>query len=251
MGIEFFLCKPKHFMKDIYVYPARVEDVCANDKYAKYLSILTTSQEDIWDMIVDAKEAKEVTGERVEGAPTPLEFFMANCHDSPVFMTLAKEALAFFTHQPVKIIPEKKTILFANNIENIKDPQELSLLTEENFFEFQNAIRAACDKDLLEKPKENEHPKLARMKALSRFRDRVKAKKGNKDGISLETMICALCCMGIGLNPLNIGEISYCAASRLFAMSRKKEKFETDVKIMTAGFGNPKVKPKDWVLNDK
>ena len=55
--------------------------------------------------------------------------------------------------------------------------------------------------------------------------------------------------MNLGLNPLNIGEIPYPAVSPLFSMAQDKEKYETDLKIATAGFGNKKVKPKYWIQN--
>jgi hypothetical protein len=57
----------------------------------------------------------------------------------------------------------------------------------------------------------NEDPRIRRIKELARKRDRIKAKQGNKDGISLDTCLTAICCMGIGITPLNIGEMSYAA----------------------------------------
>ena len=57
-------------------------------------------------------------------------------------------------------------------------------------------------------PNPNEHIKVKKMKAKARYRDRVKAKQ---EGITLGTSLAAICCMGIGINPLNIREISYCA----------------------------------------
>jgi hypothetical protein len=55
--------------------------------------------------------------------------------------------------------------------------------------------------------------------------------------------------MGIGINPLNIGEIPYPAINEIFSMMQAKEKYETDLKVATAGFGNSKVKPKYWIKN--
>jgi hypothetical protein len=55
--------------------------------------------------------------------------------------------------------------------------------------------------------------------------------------------------MNLGLNPLNIGEIPYPSAARLFELAQNKEKYETDLRIATAGFGNSKVKPKYWIKN--
>jgi hypothetical protein len=82
-------------------------------------------------------------------------------------------------------------------------------LNKDNFFEFQNAIRRALGDKPIEPPRENEDPRIKRMKAKARYRDRIKAKKGV--GITFEETLVSICCMGIGLNPLNIGEISYAA----------------------------------------
>jgi hypothetical protein len=59
----------------------------------------------------------------------------------------------------------------------------------------------------------DEDPRVRRIKELARERDRVKARHGSKDGISLDTCLTAICCMGIGITPLNIGEMSYAAVS--------------------------------------
>jgi hypothetical protein len=47
------------------------------------------------------------------------------------------------------------------------------------------------------------------MKAKARYRDKVKAKQNAKNGITLFSTMASICCMGIGLTPLNIGEMSY------------------------------------------
>jgi hypothetical protein len=64
----------------------------------------------------------------------------------------------------------------------------------------------------------NEDPRIARIKAKARERDRIKAKQGNKDGISLSTSLLAICCMGIGITPLNIGEMSYASIGPIMSM---------------------------------
>jgi hypothetical protein len=69
----------------------------------------------------------------------------------------------------------------------------------------------ACDQKPVEPPNPNEHPKIKAMKAKARYRDKVKAKQNAKNGITLFTTMASICCMGIGLTPLNIGEISYVA----------------------------------------
>ena len=64
---------------------------------------------------------------------------------------------------------------------------------------------------MVEPPNPNEHPKIKAMKAKARYRDSVKAKQNAKNGVTLFNTITSICCMGIGLNPLNIGEMSYVA----------------------------------------
>jgi hypothetical protein len=57
------------------------------------------------------------------------------------------------------------------------------------------------------------------MKAKARRRDRIKAKQKGSGGISIQTCLVAICCMGIGLTPLNIGEMSYAAIGSIMKMS--------------------------------
>jgi hypothetical protein len=90
---------------------------------------------------------------------------------------------------------------------------ELRIINQNNFFEFQNAIRRSLGDKELDAPNPNENPRIKEMKAKARYRDRVKAKKGI--GITFEETLISICCMGIGLNPLNIGEISYAASKKL------------------------------------
>jgi hypothetical protein len=53
----------------------------------------------------------------------------------------------------------------------------------------------------------NENPKVRYFKAKARLRDSVKA-KNSKDGLNFGSSLAAICCMNLGLNPLNIGELS-------------------------------------------
>jgi hypothetical protein len=63
--------------------------------------------------------------------------------------------------------------------------------------------------ELEERPDPNESPIVKRVKAARRRGKRLAQKNKSKKGISLTTSLGAICCMGIGLTPLNIGEISY------------------------------------------
>jgi len=91
-------------------------------------------------------------------------------------------------------------------------------------------IRECLGEDKIEPPNPDLHPKIRRMKALARYRDKIKAQKGM--GISLETTLVSICCMGIGITPLNIGELSYAALPIIMQTYQNKEKYEIDIRSL-------------------
>lgn len=221
-----------------------IKDMLTNPHYSQYSSIFCLSQEDIWDMIVE-KEQKEM-GSIPDKAPTPFESLLINCYHSAEFKALAERALLYFTGEFAKIIPEQKLIVFTK-----EGKDDLKLIDDEDkYFIFQNVIREALGETPKEKPNYNDNPRVARIKAKGRLRERIKKKQGSNNSISLKTMLVAICCMDVGLNPLNIGEITYPAATSLMEMKQDKEKYDTDIRIITGGFGSKnKITPKYWIHN--
>ena len=65
----------------------------------------------------------------------------------------------------------------------------------------------------------------------------------------MQTCLVAICCMGIGLTPLNIGEMSYAAIGPIMKMSQEKEKYDIDIRSLLAGADSKKIKPKYWIRN--
>ena len=55
--------------------------------------------------------------------------------------------------------------------------------------------------------------------------------------------------MGIGLTPLNIGEMSYASVGTLMKMMQDKEKYDLDIRSLLAGADSKKIKPKYWIRN--
>jgi hypothetical protein len=125
------------------------------------------------------------------------------------------------------------------------------MIKEEEFFDFQNVIRECIGKKKVEPPNPNEHPKVKEMKRKARYRDKVKAKNAakSKDGVSLFTTLVSICCMGLGITPLNIGEMSYVAVESIFRKYQEKEKYELDINSLLAGADSKKIKPKYWIRN--
>ena len=121
------------------------------------------------------------------------------------------------------------------------------MIGEDEYFEFQNMVREVLGEQAIDPPNPNEDPRIKRIKAKARYRDRIKAKQGK--GLNLSASLVSICCMGFGLNPLNIGELSYAAISPLIRYYQEKEKYQLDIDSLLAGADSKKIKPKYWVRN--
>lgn len=241
----FFIGKPVQFKAGIYIYPPSLNDVITNINYGNYVKVLTYSQEDIEDLF--SKEKKETTT-----FLTPIEFMLNNCYNNQQYEQICKEAFKFFIREEVDFLYDKKMIIIGNLekvLENLQNINELIIISEEEFFDFQNLIRMACDLKPVEPPNPNEHPKIKAMKAKARYRDKIKAKQNAKNGITLFTTIASICCMGVGLTPLNIGEISYVAMQGILNQYQTREKYQIDIDSLLAGADSKKIKPKYWISN--
>ena len=165
------------------------------------------------------------------------------------------EAFNQFIHEPVTIVPEIEMLLIGKSEDELDpdvDLEEPRLLTEENYFEFQNMIRQVMGVEM-EKPsdpdEENLDPRIKRYKMKVKQSEELLKKKKAKNAPTFGTLLTAICCMGIGLNPLNIGEISYACVHWLISMEQQKEEYDIDIRALLAGADSKKVKPKYWIKN--
>ena len=243
----FFLCQPKEFKPGIKIYPPTVKSVITEELFGHYVQVLTYSQEEVEDEFLAAKKS-------LEKYPTPLEFMLNNSYHNKQYETICKKAFQFFIHDEVNFLYEQKLIVVGNiqeTLKNISTLEELLLITEEDFFAFQNAIRECVGKKIVEPPITDEDPRVAEIKRKARYRDKLKAKQASKgkDGISLYTTLVSICCMGLGITPLNIGEMSYVAIEAILRKYQEKEKYQLDIDSLMAGADSKKVKPKYWIRN--
>lgn len=244
---QFFICKPVQFKPGINIYPPSVEDVITNEFFGHYNRLLTYSQEEVEDEFLEAKKT-------LDKYPTPLEFMLNNSYHNKQYETLCKEAFKFFIHEEVNFLYDQKMIVVGNIeeiLKTVKSLDELVVIKEEEFFNFQNAIRECVGKKTVEPPITDEDPRIAEIKRKARYRDKLKAKQAakGKDGISLYTTLVSICCMGLGITPLNIGEMSYVALEAILRKYQEKEKYQLDIDSLMAGADSKKVKPKYWIRN--
>ena len=245
-----FIRAPLNFKNKCNIYPPSVRDVIANEKFSQYKMILTISQEELEDNFL----GKDGSSSPQTYVPTPLEFLLNNCYYSKEFRKLAEEAFYFFTKEKIDFSFFDKRIIIGDLenqlllINNLEEYNKIpSIAGEEEFFELQNMIRQSMGEKKIEPPNPDEDPRVKRIKAKARYRDKIKAQKGL--GISLGTTLASICCMGLGITPLNIGEMSYVAMESLTRKYQEKEKYELDIDSLLAGADSKKVKPKYWIIN--
>ena len=236
---QFLLGLPVEFKQLCMVYPPKVKEVIGNAAFPIYSRILTLSQEDIEDEFNEH-------GIDMSKLLSPFEYILNNAFNSKPFEVLVFKAFEMFIHEPIAPIYDQKKILIGD-LTGVKSTAELRFLDEDDYFDFQNLVRESLGAKTVEPPNFLEHPKIIAMKAKARYRDRVKAKSKNTP--TLETMLTSLCCMNYGLNPLNIGELSYAAMPQLISRYQEKEKYDLDIKSLLAGADSKKVKPKYWIRN--
>lgn len=238
-----FLALPINFKDKCTIHPPRVIDMLSNEYFSFYKQILCISQEEIEDEVVQKNpDAKEFL--------TPMEYLLAACYQNEQIKKIMSEGFQFFLKTPVTFLYDLKAILIGDIEEvlpKVKSLDDLVMIREEDYFDFQNALRLAMGEKALEPPNPNEDPRIKRMKAKARYRDKIKAKKGG--GLSLQTSLEAICCMGIGLTPLNIGELSYAAIGAIIERYQMKEKYDIDIKSLLAGAKASKVNPVYWIKN--
>lgn len=239
MNKNFFLGYPVDFEGVCWIYPPKVKDLMANKDFEIYTKLLTLSQEEIEDEMVKMQQEAPVI-------LTPLEYLLNLGYYNKDFEQKIKLAFKYFTHEECLILYEQKMIVLGD-FAHVKSLKELRKITEENYFNFQNLIRESIGIKPLEPPNPNEPEKIRRMKAKARYRDKIKAKQ--KAGLKLETILASICCMNMGLNPLNIGELSYASVQTLVAVYQNKEAYELDMQSLLAGADKKKIKPKYWIRN--
>lgn len=228
------------------VYPPTVSDIIGNPLVRRYEKLLTLSQEDIWDDLTEKGLAID------SSCPTPFDILLAQCADpSSAISALTRMAFEYFCHEKVAISMEGKIIVFlSEGWDKVEDIQDAKCIADnETYFSFQNFVRAVMGEDLLDPPEIETNPRVAAIKAKFRKSKRILKEAKRPDGLTLTTSLVALCHMGLGLNPLNIGDIPYASVAPLISMGANKEKYLVDASALAAHADPKKVKLKPWLKN--
>lgn len=240
---SFFLGYPVPFLDICSVYPPKVKDILNEKNYPVYRKLFLSSQEDIEDEYTELKLS-------LDNVPTPLGYLFVMLQADPRMKAIITEGFKFFIKEPVTLLEDQKIIVIGDLkevLKNAKSIEDLRIIKEENYFEFQQMLRRSIGEKEVEPYNPNENPKIKYFKAKARLRDRVKAK--SKDNLTFGSTLAAICCMDLNLSPLNIGELSQAAISVLIRYYQEKTKYEIDIKSLLAGADSKKVKPQNWIRN--
>ena len=243
---KIFLGFPIDFKDVCKVYPPKVKDVCGDADFAFCQTLFTITQEELEDAYVN---------ENVPQIPTPFQYLLMNYHQDEDAQSKILYGFKKIIGEPVTIVPELEVIIIGKSEDELDPNVDLDnprTIDKDNFFDFQNMVRTSLGTAPVEKPEEDLDPRIKRYKAKIRASERMLAKK-KSNSTNFGTLLAAICCMGIGLTPLNIGEIGYACVPWIIGMSQQKEEYDIDIRALLAGADKKKVKPKYWIkdLNEE
>lgn len=238
-----FLGRPINFNDLCKIYPPKIQEVLDEKNYPVYRKLFLSSQEDIEDEYAEARFP-------MDQVPTPLEYLFTMASLDLRIKKIIVEGFSFFIKEPVLLLMDQKVIVIGDikdTLSKIQSIEELRLIKKDNYFDFQNALRRAIGEKEVEPYNPDENPRVKYFKAKARLRDRIKAK--SRDNLTLGTTLASICCMGIGITPLNVGELSQAAISVLMRTYQEKHKYEVDIESLMNGADSKKVKPQFWIRN--
>lgn len=250
---HFFLNKPQKFKDICYIYPPTVSEVIDEKNFSVWINTFELDQYELDDEF--SKETVVDENGNLVKPPTPFEYLLINAYNSNDFDKLIRTGFKFFIKEEVTFLYDYPAIFIGDLSEELElsngKPENLRLITEDNYFDFQNMIRESVGHSKIDPPEDLSQldPRIARFKKKARERDRVKAKQEAKKAPTLATTLASICCMGIGLTPLNIGEISYAAVSKLIETNQKHEKYDLDCRSLLMGADAKKINFEYWIRN--
>lgn len=253
MNEFFFSGRPYNFKDKCFIYPPKLNEILDTPHFKEYETFFTVQQEDIDNLFTDNGE-KETDYSKVL---KPLEYLLYLAYSDEATFYSLKEAFTFFIKENVLFDFTSFEVIIGIDedaeLESDEEKQEylnsLPRINIDDFEDFQNLIREAIGQKKI-KPFKYDLPARARkMIDKARYRDTIKSKK-EKNGISLGVIMSSICLMDCGINPLNIGELTYAAIIELFTRYQEKTQYETDLSFMTIPFADTKsIKPKYWIRN--
>lgn len=225
--------------KNFIIYPPLVKEIIGFDFLSIFRGLVLITAEEIEDIWIEEKKD-------LEQLPTPYEYLYVYYKGSEQIRNIIKEGFRLFLKTNIELLENSLLIGDIEDLKDIKKVQDLKIVFEEEYFDFQNILRTLLGMKEVEKPVLDENPRVKRIKRLARKREKIVAKVKGK-GTTMANLFSAISCMNCGLNPLNVGEVTYASLLEILQTFQKKEKYELDIQSLFAGADSKKIKPEYWI----
>jgi hypothetical protein len=226
-----------------WVYPVQIKDIIkiGQDNYNQYLSLLCADIREIQSIM-----KKEGISEK-DMPDNMFDYIMAQCeysysNDDDTFFLKLKEAFFTFIREEVHFLFEQQKILIGSDFSSRR------VLTRENFFDFQNILRAQNALPTPEPIPENESPMARKFRLRREQVAEAKRKQAQRNGeyISLYNSISTLITLNPGVTFENVKDLTIYQFKDLLARAQAKYKYDLDIRMIAAGADPKKIKPKHW-----
>lgn len=221
-----------------WIYPLKIAEIIGmgDDAYGQALGIMCLDIKTTQEMMLKAG----VPNEKLPGSA--FEYLVEQASVDGTFLVELQKAFSTFIREKIHVLPKEKKILIGDDLKGER------CLTEDNFEEFQNVIRA---QNLIPTPEpipKNESPMARKFRLRREQVKEAKRKQAMKNGetTSWADQITMLICLNVGVTYDNVGKLTIYQFKQLATRAQTKYKYDLDIRMIAAGADPKKIKPKHW-----
>lgn len=229
-----FACVSSQFKNICTVRPFTVRQYLEMNPitYSNYLGLLLINKKEIKQMIENKLKTKIEDDSEIK----PLSFLLENAEANNSFFIELTNAFNTFINEEVLLLPKIHSVV-------VGDFKDKKLITDENFFDFQEILMIQNRKEIPKPPPENESAGQRKMRLLAEKREAVKKKQQQKEGgkgMALSELLEVATVYGISLDNSIYGFY------QLIERYRAKEKWDRDTQFIIAGAKPEELNTKYW-----
>lgn len=242
---KMFVGVPISFNDMFFIYTPKISEIIAigNSKYTLRVNLLTLTDDDIKNEFINSGIDVNNIDDSVFNH---FNYLIEKSRIDKNFLLELKAAFDTFIREPITILFEEKEIV-------IGDIASKNILNEQNFIYFQNIIRAINGIDLEEIVPEDEDPRAKKFRIKRKMLKDAKKKQAMREGknVPFHIQMSALCNFDIGIDPINIGNLTIFAFNTLLSTAQEKERYNWEMTINMNMFSKTKKNPEYWIKDPK
>lgn len=200
-------------------------------EYRTRLGLLLLTEVEIANIIKD-KTKKDVEVDEIKILP----YLLQSTTMDDNFLVELQTAFSTFITEDILLLPKINCIL-------VGPPEQRRLITPDNYADFQEILRIQNQREVAEKPPENESAIARKFRLKREQRDAIKRKQQQKTGQEQSLVELLEIASVFGIDYRN--ETLYAFYS-LIRRHQLKEKWDQDIQMLCAGADSKKLKTKYW-----